>query len=132
MITFLAESRQYKVYSICDNVYLKRKATCRSLDDFDETDVLIGWIYGDPSGALIMPCEKHVVVAGCGLTIFDIDSKQEQYLLADPDNITWTSALHQTDADDSQMEFRYIDYSEDHKPRVFKMNILTKVTSLLN
>ncbi len=132
MITFLAESRHFKVYSINDNAYLKRKSTCLLLDEFDKTDVHIGWIYGDPTDALIMPDEKHVVIAGAGITIFDIDCKKEHYLFAEPDNIIWTNGLHQADMDNGQVECRYVAYFEETKTRVFKMNILTKMTSLLD
>jgi hypothetical protein len=128
---FLAESPAYKVYAVYESVYLKQKAQCRTLDAFEETDIFIGWHYGDPTSALIMDSEKHVVVAGCGITIFDISTGTATELFNEPDNITWTNALHQDSLDDSQLEFRYVASSKEGKLRVFKMHILTnEVTHL--
>jgi hypothetical protein len=132
MYNFLAESPNYKVYSHEDYVYLKKKSECRVLDEHDKTDILMSWVYGNPTSALIMHTEQYIVVAGCGLVIYDISNRLETQLLAKPDNITWTNALHQDEMDDSVLDFRYVAYSEANIPQVFKMNLLYKEAILLS
>ena len=128
----MTESLNYKVYSHEDYVYLKNKSRCRALDAHGKTDVLIGWIYGNPTSALIMNAERHAIVAGCGLLFFDIVNKLEVQLFAKPDNIIWTNALHQDEIDDINFEFRYVAYVEEDIPQVFKMNLLIKEAILLS
>ena len=128
----LAESRSYKVYAIADNVYLKKKAQCRTLNGFDEADIHIGWNYGTATAALILSSEEYVILSGCGITFFDIARALAIELLTDPSDINWTNALHQDEADDAHLEFRYVAYSRKNKLRVFRMHVLTKAVTLLD
>ncbi|WP_210516224.1 hypothetical protein [Hymenobacter terricola] len=130
-INFSAESPDYKVYALDETVYLKQKAQCHTLTDFEETDIYVGHHYGNPTSALIMKAEKYVIVAGHGLTIFDIRTGTEITPL-NLENISWTNALHQDELDDVNLEFRSIAYSKEDKLRVFKMNILTSELTLLD
>ncbi|RYE90532.1 MAG: hypothetical protein EOO37_02740 [Cytophagaceae bacterium] len=132
MYNFLAESLSYKVFSHEDYVYLKKKSNCHFPDKYDRNDITIGWIYGNPTGAIITHNEKHVIIAGCGLVIFDVLKAQGIQLFAEPNNITWTNALHQEDTDDIDSEFRYVVYSDKSIPQVFKMSIFTQEVLLLS
>ena len=130
MNRYLAENADYKVYSLCESVYLKPKATCRSISDFEESDLLVAWHYGDPAAALIIGSNNYVIVAGCGITVYDINQRIEVTLLNSPDNIWWTDGLHQGFEDD-WMECRFVSFFEKDKLRVFKMHAVTKDVTML-
>ena len=65
-IRYLAENDTYKVYSLCESVYLKTKKNSQNLSEFEERDLFIAWHYGDPAAAVLLYSGNHVVVAGCG------------------------------------------------------------------
>jgi hypothetical protein len=131
MVKVLAESPNYKVYSVYDNAYLKHKAHSITLDAFEEKDVYISWNYSDPTSALITHSEEHVVLSGCGIMLFDTTSRLTTHLLAELDSIVWTNALHQAESDDA-LEFRYVAYATKNRLRVFKMHVLTHAITLLD
>lgn len=132
MIQYLAESEHYKVYAICESVYLKSKATANNLNDYEANDLLIADHYGDPTSAVIFCTEKYVVVSGCGLTIYDIEAKSETNLMSDPKDIHWTHGLHQDGMDDTLLECRYVDYLDGKHLRVFKINVQTLEITLID
>ncbi|WP_413664614.1 hypothetical protein ACJJI5_19190 [Microbulbifer sp. EKSA008] len=99
-IRYLAETKDYKVYSIFESVYLKNKSTCRNLVEHEEEDQCIAWIYGDPDSAVISCDGSFIVVAGCGITIFYIETNQATELFNEPDDITWTEGIYQSSEDD--------------------------------
>ena len=125
MIKYLAENTEYKVYSIFENVYLKYKKTSNNLDDFESSDVLIASHYGDPNNAIILNDNNYVIVSGCGLTIYDIGKKSENHILAEPEEITWTNAVFQDEADNQSLEFRFVAHNKSGHLRIFKMNLET-------
>jgi len=124
-IHFLAESVDYKVYAICESVYLKNKNTSKKQNDFCKEDIFITWHYGDPNDAIILASEKYIIVSGCGLTIYDIEKEIENHILEEPNNIVWTNGLHQDEMDDPNNEFRFIRYNDSNNLRVYKMNVKT-------
>lgn len=128
MIKFLAENVAFKVYALYENVYLKAKARSSKPDDFEETDLFVTYHYGQPTSAIIL--DGHIIVAGCGITIFDTSTQQEITLFAEADNSKWTNALHQ-DTLDEPWEFRYVSYTDADQIRVFKMNVLTQEVVVL-
>lgn len=132
MIRFLAENEEYKVYSLYENVYLKNKQTSNNLVGYEERDFLIADHYGDPNTAIIMNSGKHIIVGGCGLTIYSIDSKVEKNLLDDPEDISWVHVVYQDGSDDQMNEFRFVSYFENDKLRVFKMNIESMEIEMLD
>lgn len=123
MINFLTENSEYKVYSIYENVYLKSKKDSMNLDDFETTDKLITNHYGDPNDAIILNSGKHIIISGCGLSIYYIDDGFEKHILAEPDNITWTNGLFQDESDHQLLEVRFVALNQVDQLRVFKMNI---------
>ncbi len=125
MIHYLTENDRYKVYAIYENVYLKEKATSNNLDNYEEDDINIAWHYGDPNAAIILNSGQHLIIGGCGLTIYDLKNKTEKTFLDDPDDISWVFALYQDGIDDQYKEFRFVAYYDNDKLRVFKMNIET-------
>jgi hypothetical protein len=129
MIRFLAEDASYKVYALYESVYLKLKGSSRNQNDYEKQDLLICCHYGDPSAAIILP--GYIIVAGCGLTIFDLEKQEEATFFNEPDSISWTNGLYQ-DGMDSPLEFRYVTLTDDEKLRVFKMNALTKEVTQLD
>jgi hypothetical protein len=129
MINFLAENTVYKVYALEESVYLKQKNYCRKQDAYEVQDLLIGWHYGNPSSALILA--SYVIIAGCGLTIFDLNKREESTFFDEPSSISWTNGLYQDEADDA-LEFRYVTLTKNQELRVFKMNALTKEVTQLD
>jgi len=73
---------------------------------------------------LILHDETHVIVSGCGLSIYTIESKKELHILNEPDKITWTNGLYE-DGFDNDFEFRFVAANKEGQLRVFKMNVLT-------
>ena len=126
MINYLAESAAYKVYAIYESVYLKEKPTSDTQDGFSEADQFIAWHYGDPTSAIVLPTGKHIIVAGCGLSLYDTERREEAHILDEPDKILWTNALHQDSLDDMNCEFRFVAFNKDDVMRVFKMNVSTR------
>jgi hypothetical protein len=119
MMKFLAEDAIYKVYALAENVYLKLKAQSSKPDEFEKGDLHIAYHYGAPTAALLL--RDYVIVAGCGLTIFDFKTQQETALFCEPGYIKWTNGLHRDELDDL-LEFRYVSWAATDKLRVFKMN----------
>lgn len=130
MIRYLAENADYKVYAVHESVYLKPKATSRNVSSFDDSDLFVTWHYGDPTAALILGAGAYVVVAGCGITVYDIKQQLEVKLLDAPHAIWWTDGLHQGFEDD-WMECRFVSFFEGDKLRVFKINAVSKEVVLL-
>jgi len=129
-IRYLAENDTYKVYSLCESVYLKRKATSQNLDDFEESDSLVAWHYGDPTAAIILGSNAYVIVAGCGITVYDVNRHLEMGFLNSADDIWWTDGLHQGFEDDG-IECRFVSFFDTDKLRVFKINAVTKEVTML-
>lgn len=129
MISFLAEDTRYKVYALYESVYLKLKSSSCNQNNYEKQDLLIACHYGDPSAAIIIP--GYIIVAGCGLTIFDLEKQEETTYFDKPDSISWTNGLYQ-DGMDSPLEFRYVALTDNEKLRVFKMNALTKEVTQLD
>lgn len=125
MIRYLAENTDYKVYSIYENVYMKNKKTSNNLNDFEESDILIASLYGDPNNAVILHKNNYVIVSGCGLTIYDVSKNSEKHILAEPEDITWTNTVFQDETDDQISEFRFVAFNKSDNLRVFKMNLGT-------
>lgn len=125
MIRFLAENKDYKVYSSYENVYLKNKAISNNLNEFEKADKLITSHYGDPNNAIIMHSNEHIIVSGCGLSIYDIAKDAEKHILAEPDQITWTNGVYQDATNDELLEFRFVALNKNENFRVFKMNVKT-------
>lgn len=120
---FLTESENYKVYSIEENVYIKDKRLSQTHSVYEKQDEYVSCVYGNPTSAIILNKEQHIIISGCGITIYDIKNKNEIHLFNDPENITWTNALHQEHQDDQLTEFRYVAYNKYKQQRVFKMHI---------
>lgn len=128
MIQYLAESENFKVYSIYESVYLKNKLIPAKLND---KDLFITHHYGDPNDALILPNEKFIVISGCGLSIYNVEDNTDNQVLCDADNITWTNGLHQDCQDDQNREVRYISINNKDQLRVFKIDLIsTEITDL--
>lgn len=125
MIRFLAENIDYKIYSIYESVYLKTKKTSNNLDNFEESDLLITAHYGEPNNAIILNTNNHIIISGCGLSIYEISTNEEKHLLSESDNITWTNGVFQDELDDQILEFRFVAFNKTNDLRVFKMNIKT-------
>jgi hypothetical protein len=129
-VRYLAENDTYKVYSLYESVYLKTKATSRNLSAAEEWDLNIAWHYGDPAAAILLYSGNHVVVAGCGITVYTIKQQREVTLFDAPDNIWWTDGLHQDGADEPT-ECRFVSSHENGSLRVFKLNVVTKEVVML-
>lgn len=94
MISFLAEDARYKVYALYESVYLKLKSSSRNQNDYEKQDLFIGCHCGDPSAAIILP--SYIIVAGCGLTIFDLEKQEKTSFFNEPDSVVWTNGLYQS------------------------------------
>ena len=120
---WLAESENFKVYSIFDNVYIKKKKKSNSLNQFEKNDKHIQWIYGEPNGAIIMPKEDKTIIVGSGIYIYDIKSEKLIEKYNDPKYIKWIDTIYQTEGDDWLNEFRVVTLNTDDQLRVFKVSI---------
>lgn len=120
---WLAESENFKVYSIYDNAYIKNKKTTNSLNQFEKADKHIQWIYGEPSGAIIMPKEDKTIIVGSGIYIYDIKSEKLIEKYNDPKHIKWIDTIYQAEEDDCLNEFRIVTLNKDDQLRVFKVSI---------
>ena len=132
MLRYLSESKNYKVYSIYENVYLKDKRSSKNLNDFDKNDKFITSHCGDPDYALILQNEEYVIISGCGISVYNIKLKSENHILDEVDNVTWTEGLHQSSADNQNVEIRFVSHNRSNQLRVFKMNIESLETEELN
>lgn len=118
-VAYLAVDAKYEVYSVDESVYLKHKS--KPYKD----DVFMTWHYGNPTSGLIMGCGKRIIIAGCGLSIYNIEQNQEMRISNEPDSILWTNGLHQDEFDDDEREFRFVALNTSNQWRVFRMNIIT-------
>lgn len=131
MIQHLAESENFKVYSIYESVYLKNKLTSSKLNDFDDKDLFITHHYGDPNDALVLHNEKFIVISGCGLSIYNVENNNDNHILDGSDKITWTNGLHQDGQDDQNREVRFVSFNNKDQLRVFKIDLIsTDITEL--
>lgn len=130
---FLAENERYKVYSIYESVYLKDKSISENLIDYSDDDIFITAIYGDPSNAILIGNKKsqHILISGCGINIFDINTGKCLELFTQKNNMLWTFAIHQEDSDCQLTEFRFISYDNTDIPVIYKMNLKDKAPTKL-
>jgi hypothetical protein len=126
MINYLTESAVYKVYALYESVYLKHKPSSLIKDDYDPADKFIACHYGDPTSALITSLDRHIIVSGCGLSIYSTEHDYAEHILDEPDSRWWTDALHKGMSDDGSCEFRFVSFNEADRLRVFRMNLLTR------
>lgn len=122
---FLTENDKYRVYSICENVYIKIKANSRNLLGFEKSDDYVSSIYGDPQDAIFLHTGKILVISGCGITIYNTETKTEISFFNEPDSIIWTNGLHQIETNNQITEFRFVALNKNKKTRVFNFNIET-------
>mgnify|MGYP000108942114 CR=1 FL=1 len=126
-LIWLYENDTYKVYANCEYVYLKDKAKCQFQDQWEKTDKFMVWIYGNPTGALIMPSNDFVVIVGCGISIYNIERADITDYYNDPEDIWWIQAVFQDCLfDDWRKEFRVVTYNDKDETRVFKFNLDNK------
>ncbi|MBA6354216.1 hypothetical protein [Colwellia sp. BRX9-1] len=130
-IRYLSESENYKVYSLDESVYLKDKSNSKKISDYEERDELITWVYGNPDSALLSWDEKFVVVGGCGITIYLIESKECIDLFNEPNDITWTEGVYQAAGDDIHF-VRFNVLTNTDKLQVVKLNIKTQEFEVLS
>ena len=121
-IRYLAESESFKVYSIFESVYLKVKSHCRSYIEHENADECIASVYGDPDSALISFDEEYVVIGGCGVTIYNIQSRKTVELFNEPDDITWTEGVYQS-AEDRNSYFRFNALTKSDKLAIHRLDI---------
>ena len=51
-------------------------------------------------------------------------TQKAKHILATPNNMTWTNAIHQDEIEDNLLTtFRFVTYNARNKPTIFKMNI---------
>lgn len=138
MERYLAESKNYKVTSEYEMVFLHFKA------EPQRKPILIGDFYGDPECAIISRDEKFVVMAGCGIIIyrlqdpfkeFKYDSKKRQdqfteFYRKEP-NVWWTNGLHQTTTDMDWKFFRFVAANKDGE-FIYKMDSTTFEVERIN
>ncbi|NVK03199.1 MAG: hypothetical protein HWD92_00190 [Flavobacteriia bacterium] len=126
-LVWLYENDKYKIYSHYEYTYLKNKETCTHQDDWEKgDDQLFGWIYGNPTGAIILNNNRYAVVVGSGIYLYDMLTGQLEEFYNQPDNLLWIEAVYQEELnDDWNHEFRIV-VNEEGVPRIFKFNIETK------
>ena len=139
MDQYLAESKEFKVYSLSENAYVKIKGQSNKLDEHEERDIYICHQYGDPVGAIISPLEDYIVVVGHGISIYPLNNKfgiKEISLFNEPKEDMWTNGAHFESEDQPQdswessgpywLWFRFV---SDNK--IYKMNAKTHELKLV-
>lgn len=122
-LVWLFEDDKYKIYSHFEYVYLKDKSSCHVLDDWKKADdSSIGWIYGEPTGALILN-KRFAVVVGSGIYIYDITNGKLKEYYNEPDRIKWIETVYQEYSDKINEEFRFVAFNDNDDLRVFRFNI---------
>jgi len=122
-MNFIAENEKFKVYSLDESIYLKKKNLLNNNNKFSKKDKFIGHHYGNPNDGIIT--DKYVIVSGCGICIYDLKAETENHYFTDEKDRYWTNGIHQEGEDDYHTEFRFVSWNSENKLRVFKMNILT-------
>jgi hypothetical protein len=87
----LAESKHYQISHEFETVFLLRKA---GLFATSKSEVIIGDFYGDPTTAIIDEKEHFVIMAGCGLIIYNLVQPFEPYRY-DVQTIQWVEMFRE-------------------------------------
>jgi hypothetical protein len=95
------------------------------------TDKKIAWVYGDPDSADITFDERYVVIAGCGITIYDIESEETTNLFSEPDLIEWTQGIY-IGEDDDEAYVRYNALTDTDKLVIMRLNLISKEVEILS
>lgn len=131
---FLAYNNDYELYSCSENVYLKDRHSQNYKKDYSIEDIWVACIYGNPTGALII--DDMVVISGTGITLFDITTKTETYLMSEPNNIIWSWGLHQFihgySGDDLSTQIRFFSYDDTDGYLLYRYDIKTNISEILS
>ena len=130
-IRYLSENGIYKLYSLHESVYLKDKSKSDNLCDFENSDLYVTSLYGDPDSALISFDGTYICVAGCGINIYFIESRKCIQLFNDPEEIIWTEGVYQS-AEDGQHYVRFNAKTETEKVRIYRLNVKTNELEVLS
>ncbi|MCX7545210.1 hypothetical protein [Marinicella gelatinilytica] len=130
-IRYLSENDIYKLYSINESVYLKDKSKSDNLCDYENSDLYLTSVYGDPDSALISFDGTFICVAGCGISIYFIESKKCIQLFNEPEEIIWTEGVYQS-AEDGQHYVRFNANTETEKFRIYRLNVKTSGLEILS
>ena len=122
-MNFIAENKKFKVYSLDESIYLKKKSLLNNNDKFSKKDKFIGHHYGNPNDGIIT--ENYIIVSGCGISIYNLKKETDNHFFTDENDRYWTNGIHQEGEDDYHTEFRFVSHNSENKLRVFKMNIVT-------
>jgi hypothetical protein len=90
----LAESRNYKVISEFETVWLSRKAGWIRRRVDESSTIIIGYFYGDPKGAIITTDESCVIMYGRGLIIYRLQEPFEPFAY-DVETPQWSELLRE-------------------------------------
>lgn len=103
----LAESKNYKIISSYESVYL--------IDKSNDSEIYIGDFYGDPNGAVIDCHERFAAMYGCGLILYFIREPFENYCYGKKspqwfefgrdEPTAWIENVIQTDDDNLELFF---------------------------
>lgn len=129
-IRFLAESESFKVYSIYESVYLKVKPCCRNHMAYEKSDECIASVYGDPDSALISFDEDYIAIGGCGLNIYNIQSRKTVELFNGPDDIIWTEGVYQS-AKDQNNFFRFTAHTIKGQLAIHRVDTQNQILEVL-
>jgi len=130
-IRYLSENEKYKLYSLHEIVYLKHKSHSNTLSDYEAADEYITRVYGDPDSGILSFDGTYIVVAGCGITVYFIETKECIELLNDPDDITWTEGVYQS-AEDASHFVRFNALTDTDKLVINRLNINTREIELVS
>lgn len=132
LYNWLFESTDYKVYSNYEYVYLKDKRISFNHDRHEKVDILVEWIYGDPTGAIITPDQKYVIVVGSGIYIYNIISGDLKTFFSEPNSLKWIETIYLAEEDDWNNEFRIVSFKDNFKLQIFKFNIASETLTVID
>ena len=121
----LFENEAFRLYSIYEDVYLLNKSLKAALSQSAQPDIVIASIYGDPDSGLIAWNNAFVALAGCGLSLYFLETGESYSIGAQADNTLWTEGIYQS-AEDEVHFVRFTAYTKDNKIRVHRLNVLSR------
>ncbi|WP_438464412.1 hypothetical protein [Marinomonas sp. PE14-40] len=116
----LFENEAFRLYAIHEDAYLLNKLSQSVLPD-----IVVASIYGNPDSGLISWNNAFVALAGCGLSIYFLDTGESYSIGAQADNTLWTEGIYQSEGDEVNF-VRFIAYTKDNKIRVHRLNVLSR------
>lgn len=126
----LFENDAFRLYSIYEDAYLLNKLSKDELLQNSQPVIVVASIYGDPDSGLIAWNNAFAAIAGCGLTLYFLETGESYSIGAEADDTFWTEGIYQSEEDEVNF-VRFTAYTKDNKIRVHRLNVLNREVEVL-